>query len=83
MEADEIKRLIEAGLDDAEARVQGDGSHFDAVVVSPAFEGQTMVKEQQMVYATLGDRITDGTIHALSIRAYTPEEWREQQDRKL
>jgi len=83
MEADEIKRLIEAGLDDAEARVQGDGSHFDAVVVSPAFEGQTMVKEQQMVYATLGDRITDGTIHALSIRAYTPEEWREQENRKL
>ena len=83
MEADEIKRLIEAGLDDAEARVQGDGSHFDAVVISPAFEGQTMVKEQQMVYATLGDRITDGTIHALSIRAYTPEEWREQQERKL
>lgn len=75
MEVDEIKRLIEAGLPEAEARVQGDGRHFEAVVVSPAFEGQTMVKEQQMVYAALGDRITDGTIHALSIRAYTPEEW--------
>ena len=75
MEPEEIKQLIEAGLPGAEVTVRGDGSHFEAVVVSGQFEGKSMVQEQQMVYATLGDRITSGEIHALSIKAYTPQEW--------
>ena len=75
MQPDEIKQLIEAGIADCEAVVQGDGSHFDAVVVSPDFAGKTLLQEQRMVYATLGDRITTGEIHALTIKAYTPEEW--------
>jgi acid stress-induced BolA-like protein IbaG/YrbA len=75
MEPSEIKQLIEAGIPGSEAIVTGDGSHFDATVISLAFDGLSMVKEQQMVYATLGDRITSGAIHALSIKAYTPQEW--------
>lgn len=81
MEPSEIKRLIEAGIPGCEAIVTGDGSHFDATVISAAFDGLSMVKEQQMVYATLGERITSGAIHALSIKAYTPQEWETQ--RKL
>jgi len=75
METDAIKQLIEAGFAGAEVQVTGDGSHFEAIVVSEAFEGKTMVQEQKMVYATLGDRITSGAIHALSIKAFTPAEW--------
>ena len=75
MEPNEIKNLIETGLPSSEAMVSGDGSHFEAIVVSGAFEGLSMVKEQQLVYGTLGDRITSGAIHALSIKAYTPQEW--------
>lgn len=81
MEPNEIKTLIETGLPGSEAMVSGDGSHFEAIVVSSAFEGLSMVKEQQLVYGTLGDRITSGAIHALSIKAYTPQEWETQ--RKL
>ncbi|MFA5625900.1 MAG: BolA family protein [Thiohalomonadaceae bacterium] len=81
METREIKHLIEAGIVDCEANVSGDGSHFDATVISPAFAGLSMVKKQQLVYATLGDRITNGSIHALTIKTYTPEEWETQ--RKL
>ena len=83
MEPSEVKKLIEAGLPGCEAIVTGDGSHFDAIVVSSAFEGLSMVKEQQMVYGTLGDRITRGAIHALSIKAYTPQEWETQRKLKV
>lgn len=73
---DQIKQLIEAGLPDCQAQVSGeDGSHFEAIIISAAFAGKMPVKRQQMVYATLGDRISNGEIHALAMRTYTPEEW--------
>ena len=75
MEPNQIKDLIEAGLDNCEAQVTGDGSHFDAIVVGDVFEGMTPLNKQRTVYATLGDRITSGEIHALSIKAYTPADW--------
>lgn len=74
---DDIKKLIEAGLSGAEAHVRGeDGAHFEADVVCPAFEGKTMVQQHQMVYATLGDRMQSGEIHALALRTHTPDAWR-------
>jgi acid stress-induced BolA-like protein IbaG/YrbA len=75
MQPEEVKTLIEAGIPGSEATVQGDGSHFDAIVVSPEFEGKSLVVKQKMVYATVTDRITSGELHALTIKAYTPAEW--------
>ena len=75
MEIAEVQSMIEAGLPDAEVKVTGDGSHFEAVVISDAFEGKSPVAQQKMVYATLGDHITSGALHALTIKAYTPEKW--------
>ncbi len=73
---EEIKKLIEAGLRDATVTIAGeDGRHFSAIVVSPVFTGKSRIEKQQLVYATLGNRIANGTIHAISIKAYTPEEW--------
>lgn len=75
MTPQEIKALIEAGIDDCEAIVKGDdGVHFEAVVVSDAFEGLSLVKKHQLVYRTLGDRM-QAEIHALSIKPYTKAEW--------
>ncbi len=54
--------------------VIGDGTHFEAVVVSDAFAAKSRVQRHQLVYQTLGDRMRD-EIHALSIKAFTPEEW--------
>lgn len=72
-----IKQLIESGLPSSTAEVSGDdGRHFSVIVVSPEFEGKNRIHKQQLVFATLGDRISDGSIHALSIKTYTPEEWR-------
>jgi len=76
MHAADIKHLIETGLPDCTADVIGeDGVHFTATVVAPQFIGKNRIQKQQLVYATLGNRLHDGTIHALSIKTFTPEEW--------
>ncbi len=51
-----------------------DGTHFEAVIVSTAFVGKTMIQQHQQVYAALGDRMRS-EIHALSMKTYTPEQW--------
>ena len=75
MEPVEIKTLIENGIAQSQAIVSGDGGKYEAIVISPEFEGLTMVKEHQLVYATVHEHIASGVIHALSIKAYTPGEW--------
>lgn len=79
MTPDEIKALIEAGIPGSSVTVTGDGGKFEATVVSAEFEGKTMLAEQKMVYATVNKEITSGALHALTIKAYTPEEWAAQQ----
>ena len=69
-----IEQSIRSGLDCTHLEVQGDGAHFEAVVVSPAFAGASRVKRHQLVYAALGDRMKE-EIHALSMKTLTPDEW--------
>ena len=77
MEISEIKKLIEDGITDAEAIVRGDGGKYEATVISTAFEGLSMIKEHQLVYKTVNAQIASGELHALTIKAYTPEEWQQ------
>ena len=75
MNATEVATLIRAGLPDAEVRVQSDDdTHFEALIVAAAFAGKRSLARHQLIYATLGARM-GREIHALSIKAYTPEEW--------
>ncbi|HTM63711.1 MAG TPA: BolA/IbaG family iron-sulfur metabolism protein [Gammaproteobacteria bacterium] len=62
-------------MPDSEAHVEGDGAHFNAVVVCPAFTGKSRLQKQQMVYDTVKPQLLDGSLHALSIKAFSPEEW--------
>jgi acid stress-induced BolA-like protein IbaG/YrbA len=57
--------------------VGDDGTHFEAMIVSEAFEGKNRVQRHQLVYQTLGDRMR-AEIHALSMKTYTPQEWQSQ-----
>lgn len=75
MQPEEIKSLIEKGLPGAIVIMGGDGCNARATVVSAEFEGKTLLQQQRMVYATLGDLIQNGTLHALSIKSYTPAQW--------
>lgn len=71
METEKVKALIEAGLPDAKVEVSGDGRHFEAVVVSEAFEGKSLIQRHRMVLATVNAEIASDELHALSIKANT------------
>jgi acid stress-induced BolA-like protein IbaG/YrbA len=75
MTADEVTRLIEAGLPAARVRVlSDDDTHFEAVVIAEQFDGRRPLQRHQLVYAALGP-LMGREIHALSIQAFTPAEW--------
>ena len=72
---DSIKHGIEAGIACEHVEVVGDGQHFQALIVSEAFQGRNRVQRHQLVYAALGERMRE-EIHALSMRTLTPAEWK-------
>ncbi|WP_237066240.1 BolA family protein [Microbulbifer guangxiensis] len=74
MQPEEIKTLIEGHIPDSKADVAFEGSHLMVTVVSPAFEGLSRLKKQQLVYGALGDKIADGTLHAVQMQTLTPAE---------
>ncbi len=78
MDANQLKQLIAAALPCEHLEVEGDGRHWYATLVSPAFDGLTRIKRHQMVYATLGQRMHTDEVHALSMKTYTPTEWAQQ-----
>ena len=78
MTAEQLQSLIAAGLPCEHLDVSGDGHHWSAVIVSPAFEGKRLIARHQLVYATLGQRIQTDEVHALSMKTLTPAEWAQQ-----
>ena len=75
MTSQELESLIAAGLPCDHLEVSGDGRHWEAVVVSPEFEGKRLIQRHQRVYATLGERMRTDEVHALSMKTFTPAEW--------
>lgn len=89
--AERIRAALEGGLDvqrievrddshlhagHAGARPEGE-THFDVLVVSPDFAGQSRVNRQRSVYALLSAEFERG-LHALSVRALTPDQARDE-----
>ncbi|MBK1718575.1 BolA family protein [Thiocystis violacea] len=72
METETIAQLIRSGIPGAEVQVSGDGSHFEAIIVSETFEGLSPIKRERLVMETVKDRVASGELHALSIKARTP-----------
>ncbi|WP_075793786.1 BolA family protein [Massilia putida] len=69
-----IHGYIQKGLECTHLEVEGDGQHFSAVIVSPAFAGKSRIQRHQIVYAALGDRMRE-EIHALSMKTLAPDEY--------
>lgn len=80
MTTDEIQQLIEAGVPNSKAMVSGAEGKYEAIVISDSFADLSMVKEHQMVYAAVKKQIASGELHALSIKAFTTEEWEQQEN---
>ncbi|MDE2227838.1 MAG: BolA family transcriptional regulator [Alphaproteobacteria bacterium] len=76
LDAGTIEHLIKEGLPGARVTIEdlrGDGDHYAALVVAPAFKGKTRVQQHQMVYAALQGRMGN-ELHALALQTSAPEE---------
>ena len=75
MNAAEIEALIKSAIPDAQVTIEdlaGDGDHYAATVISPAFKGLSRVKQHQLVYAALQGRM-GGALHALALQTSAPD----------
>ena len=81
MDSAKVQQILEEALNLEELHVKGEGSHYEVVAVDASFEGMSRVKKQQFIYAPLMEYIQRNDIHAVSIKAYSPEEWA--RDKKL
>ncbi len=75
MRMDYFSDLVEKAIADSKVEITGDGSKFEARVISDTFEGMSTIKRHKLVYAELNEHIKSGAIHALSIKAFTKAEW--------
>ncbi len=76
MDASEIESLIRDAIPDARVTIEdlrGDGDHYAAHVVSPAFKNKTRVQQHQMVYQALRGRMGE-TLHALALQTSVPDD---------
>lgn len=74
----QVEAMIQTQIPDAEVMVRdltGGGDHLEAIVISPAFEGKTKVKQHQMVYGALKEAMASEAIHALALKTFTPTTW--------
>ena len=75
MDANQVKGLVEAGLDNCRVEVDGGGGRYEVVAIGDVFAGLTALKRQRLVYATLTEVIASGVVHAVTIRTFTPAQW--------
>lgn len=81
MDAADVKKLLEQALTLDECLVEAEGTHFKVIAVGELFTGMSRVKAQQTIYQPLSAVIADGSVHAVTIKTYTPDTW--QRERKL
>lgn len=78
MQIDEVKSLLLQEVPGAEIYLQGEDCNFSVDIVSALFDGVTTLNRQKKVLGAVKTQIQNGDIHALSVKAYTPEEWAKQ-----
>ncbi|MBF2086174.1 BolA family protein [Thermoleptolyngbya sp. C42_A2020_037] len=74
----QVEAMIKEAMPDAQVQIQdltGGGDHYQAIVVSSAFEGKSLIQQHQLVYRAVGPAMASEAIHALSLKTYTPESW--------
>lgn len=76
MDCKEIEQILQTALALDEVHVSSDGSHYKVVAVGECFDGMSRVKQQQAIYAPLTEQIASGALHALTIKTFTPTQWK-------
>jgi monothiol glutaredoxin len=75
----EVTQFVQQGILDSEVIIDGEGCDLLITVISSQFVDLSLVKKQQLVLATLKEPLASGKLHAVSVKAYTPDEWQEKQ----
>jgi acid stress-induced BolA-like protein IbaG/YrbA len=75
---EEIEKVFEKLAEVSFVKVDGDGYHYHLTLVSDVFKNMPTVKRQQWVYSKLKSLILSGTVHALTMKTWTTEEWESQ-----
>jgi acid stress-induced BolA-like protein IbaG/YrbA len=76
MTNEEIATLLKTELTLDDVKVKSEGSHFQIIAVDNRFADMTRVKKQQLIYGPLSEKIADGTMHAITIKTFTTEQWK-------
>jgi len=80
MNINEMKAVIENAIPTDLVRIESqDDVHFYATVVSEQFKGLNKMQQHRMIMALFTQQIASETIHAISLKTYTPEKWAAQQ----
>ncbi len=74
---EQIRSSIEAELEFDKLDVQGEGGRYEIFIVSEIFAGMNRVKKQQTVYRPIKSLLADGSVHAVTIKAFAPSELQE------
>ncbi|MFQ3250987.1 BolA family protein [Glaciecola sp.] len=75
MTNEEIASLLKTELNLSDVKVKSEGSHFQIIAVDNCFEEMSRVKKQQLIYGPLSDKIADGTMHAITIKTFSVDQW--------
>ena len=78
MTATEIKARIESLAPGTKAELidlTGTQDHWQAVIVSPAFNGKLLIEQHRMIFALFKEEVASNKVHALTLKTYTPEQY--------
>ena len=79
MNVAQLKERLETLAPGTQADVSdmtGTQDHWQAVVISPAFEGKMMIEQHRMVFRLVQAEVDSNEVHALTLKTYTPEQFR-------
>jgi acid stress-induced BolA-like protein IbaG/YrbA len=85
MTPDKLKSRIEQLAPGTKAEVvdlTGTMDHYQATIVSPAFEGKMMMEQHRLVYGLFKSEIDSNEVHALTLKTYTPEQYTKNSDKR-
>lgn len=77
MQPVDVQNLVKQHMPDCQVVVENEGGHYLLKIISESFAGLSKLKRQQAVYACINSAIASGEIHAVTIKAFTPEEAKE------
>ena len=78
VDAEIIINRIKGAIPSAEIRARdltGGGDHWQLIIVSPAFDGKSLIEQHRMVNEALKEPMGDQRIHALSLKTFSPAQW--------